>query len=167
MIDACAGITQFNPNGAGVSISYREIVFLDPFNHLPDNGMITEEAGVTCGVGIPVSVYNQSDVYHVDFSVDPHFSLPPAPPEWSAPYVASAGDLSVSINSSDDPLPSDANNSFTPSTWRLVNQTVGIDKVCAEQQLLQGHATVSFIKTDGTPCTVTIYAQGTRVVAGQ
>ncbi len=36
VIDACAGITQFNPNGAGVSISYREIVFLDPFNYLPD-----------------------------------------------------------------------------------------------------------------------------------
>jgi len=50
---------------------------------------------------------------------------------------------------------------------RLVDQTVGVDKVCAEQQLLQGHATVSFIKNDGTPCTVTVYAQGTRVVAGQ
>ena len=100
------------------------------------------------------------------FRVDPHFSLPPAPADWRAPYVASAGDLSVSINSSDDPLPSNSDNSFTPSTWRLVGQSVSVDKVCAEQQLMQGQATVSFIKNDGTPCTVTIYTQGTRVVAG-
>jgi hypothetical protein len=167
VIDTCAGTTQFNTKAGGVNISYREIVYLDPFQHLPTNGDITTKMGVGCAVEIPVSVYNQSNIYRVEFSVDPHFSLPPAPPAWSAPYVASAGDLSVSINSSDDPLPSDASNSFTPSTWRRVNQTVSIDKVCAEQQLLQGHATVSFIKNDGTPCTVTIYAQGTRVVTGQ
>ena len=167
MIDTCAGITQFKTDAGGVNLSYREVVFLDPFQHLPDNGSINTKVGVSCPVGIPVSVYARSDVYRVSFSVDPRFSLPPAPPEWTAPYVASAGDLSVSINSSDDPLPSDADNSFTPSTWRFVNQTVSIDKVCAEQQLMQGHATASFIKNDGTPCTVTIYAQGTRVVTGQ
>ena len=167
MIDGCAGTTQFRTTAGGVSISYREIVFLDPFQHLPDNGQITTMVGVTCGVPTPRDVYSLSDVYHVDFSVDPRFSLPPAPPEWNAPYVASAGDLSVSINSLDDPLPSNAHNSFTPSTWRLVNQTVSVDKVCAEQQFMQGHATVSFIKNDGTPCTVTIHSQGTRVVSGR
>jgi len=167
VIDGCAGTTVAKANAGGVNIGYREIVYLDSLNHLPDNGMINTMVGVVCPIGIPVSVYAQSDVYRVSFSVDPRFSLPPAPPAWIAPYVASAGDLSVSINSSDDPLRSDASNTFTPSTWRLVNQTVSVDKVCAEQQLMQGHATASFIKNDGTPCTVTIYAQGTRVVAGQ
>ena len=167
VIDTCAGITQFHASAGGVNIGYREVVFLDPFQHRPDNGQITTQIGVSCPVGIPTSVYARSDIYRVEFRVDPRFSLPPAPPEWRAPYVASAGDLSVSIDSADDPLPSNANNSFTPSTWRFVNQTVGIDKVCAEQQLMQGHATASFIKNDGTPCTVTIYGQGTRVVAGQ
>lgn len=165
VIDTCAGTTQSKTNAGGVNLSYREIVFLDPFSHLPDNGSINTKIGVSCPIGIPVSVYARSDIYRVNFSVDPRFSLPPAPPEWTAPYVASPGDLSISINSADDPLPSDADNSFTPSTWRLTNQTVSVDKVCAEQQLMQGHATASFIKNDGTSCTVTIYAQGTRVVA--
>ena len=165
MIDGCAGTTQFKTNAGGVTLFYHEVVFLDPFQHLPDNGQITTKIGVSCPVGIPSSVYGQSDIYRVEFSVDPRFSLPLAPPAWTAPYVASAGDLSISINSADDPLPSDANNSFTPSTWRFVNQTASVDKVCAEQQLMEGHATASFIKNDGTSCTVTIYAQGTRVVA--
>jgi hypothetical protein len=82
-------------------------------------------------------------------------------------YVASPGDLAISIDSANDPHRSDLHNTFTPSTWRLVGQTVTVDKVCAEQQLMQGHATVSLIKNDGTPCTVTSYSQGTRVVAGQ
>jgi len=167
VIDGCAGITLSKTNAGGVNVGYREIVYLDSLNHLPSNGMINTMVGVVCPVAIPVSVYAMSDVYRVTFSVDPRFSLPPAPPAWTAPYLASAGDLSLSINSSDDPLPSEADNTFTPSTWRFVNQTVSIDKVCAEQQLMQGHATASFIKNDGTPCTVTIYAQGTRVVTGQ
>jgi hypothetical protein len=166
VIDTCAGSTQFNDAG-GVSAFYKEVVYLDPFMHLPDNGQIITKLGVTCAVATPGDVYGLSDVYHVDFDPDLPFSLPPAPPAWSAPYVTSAGDLSVSINSTDDPVPSHAHNSFTPSTWRLVNQSVSVDKVCAEQQLLQGHATVSFIKNDGTPCTVTVYSQGTRVVSGQ
>jgi hypothetical protein len=91
--------------------------------------------------------------------------VPPAP-DWAAPYVPSAGDLSVSIDSANT-HPSQAMNSFTPATWRLVNQTASVDKVCAEQNLMQGHATVSFVKNDGTPCTVTIYAQGTRAVGSQ
>jgi len=66
-------------------------VFINPISHQPDNGMITTKVGVTCGVGTPTSVYGLSDVYHVDFSVDLPFSLPPAPPEWRAPYVVSQG----------------------------------------------------------------------------
>jgi hypothetical protein len=165
VIDTCAGTTQFKADAGGVNLDYDEVVYLDAVQHLPTNGAITTKAGVSCPVGIPVGVYGQSDVYRVGFSVDPHFSLPPAPPAWTAPYVVSPGDLSLSIDSANDPLPSDASNSFTPSTWRLVNQTVSVDKVCAEQQSIEGHATASFIKTDGTSCTVTIYAQGTRVVA--
>lgn len=167
MIDTCAGTTQSHTSAGGVNLSYREVVYLDAIQHQPTNGMITTRIGVSCPVAIPTSVYGMSDIYRVTFNVDPHFSLPPAPPAWVAPYVPSAGDLSVSINSTDDPLPSDASNSFTPSTWRFVNQTVSVDKVCAEQQLMEGHATASFVKNDGTSCTVTLYAQGTRVVTGQ
>ncbi len=47
-----------------------------------------------------------------------------------------------------------------------MKQTVSVDEVCAEQDLMQEHATASFVKSDGR-CTVTIYAQGTRVVVGQ
>jgi hypothetical protein len=165
VIDTCSGTTQFNTGAGGVNLDYRQVVYLDPFQHLPTNGSITTRAGVTCAVRLPVSVYGLNDLYRVSFSVDPPFSLPPAPPAWTAPYVASAGDLSLSIDSAAVPLASSASNSFTPSTWRLVNQTVSVDKVCAEQQSIEGHATASFIKNDGTPCTVTIHAQGTRVVA--
>jgi hypothetical protein len=165
VIDTCAGTTLFHASAGGVDLSYDEVVYLDALDHLPTNGAIVTRAQVSCPVGIPVDVYGLSDIYRVTFNVDLPFSLPPAPPAWTAPYVASPDDLSVSIDSSDDPLASEASNSFTPSTWRFVNQTVGVDKVCAEQQLIEGHATAAFVKNDGTPCTVTIHAQGTRVVA--
>jgi hypothetical protein len=112
-------------------------------------------------------VYGQSNIYGVDFRVDGTAPPPPPAPDWRAPYVASPSDLAISSDSANDPHRSDLHNTFTPSTWRLVDQTVTVDKVCAEQEFMQGHATVSFIRNDGTPCTVTIYSQGTRAVAGQ
>jgi len=162
VIDECAGVTLFAAAG-GVNVFYREVVFLDPINHQVSNSSVTTKLGVTCSVPTPTSVYGLSDIYQVNFDID---SLPPTPPDWTAPYVVSPGDLAVSIDSTNDPLPSHRHNTFTPSTWRLTNQTVSVDKVCAEQQLMQGHGTASFIKNDGTPCTVTIYSQGTRVVSG-
>ncbi len=164
VIDECAGETLFATAG-GVNAFYLETVFFDPIHNQPDNSSTNTKLGVTCGVPTPTSVYGLSDIYQVDFTVDPA-GLPPPPPEWPAPYVVAPGDLAVSIDSANDPVPSHRHNSFTPSTWRLTNQTVSVDKVCAEQQLMQGHATASFIKNDGTPCTVTIYSQGTRVVSG-
>ena len=167
VIDGCAGTTQFKVDSGGVNLFYRETEFLDSMTHQPDNGMIITQLGVTCSVATPTNVYSLSDIYQINFSPDLHFSLPPAPAAWSAPYVASPDGLSVSISSADVPHPSEMHNTFTPSTWRLVSQSASIDKVCAEQQLMQGHATASFIKNDGTPCTVTIYSQGTRTVSGQ
>ncbi len=166
VIDGCAANTQY-ANAGGVNAYYREIIYINPINHQPDNGMINTKLGVTCPVPTPTDVYGLSDIYQVNFTIDPNVSLPPGPAEWPAPYVLTPGDLSVSIDSANDPVPSHRYNSFTPSTWRLLNQTVSVDKVCAEQQLMQGHATATFMKTDGTSCTVTIYSQGTRVVSGQ
>jgi hypothetical protein len=165
VIDGCAGVTKFDATGGNVSVEYLELLYYR--DGTPYNGSITTKVGVSCPIGIPTDVYSRSDIYRVNFTPDLMFSIPPPPAEWTAPYVASPGDLSISIDSANVPHQIDVQNSFTPPTWRLVGQTLGIDKVCAEQQLMQGHATVSFIKNDGTPCTVTIYAQGTRVVTGQ
>jgi hypothetical protein len=166
VIDTCAGTTQAKTNGGSVSLSYREVEFLDLQTHQPSGNQATDMmSGVSCPIPIPTNVYARSDIYGINFRVNRN--RPPGPPAWTAPYVISADNLSVSIDSNNDPFHSDAMNTFTPSTWRLVNQTVSVDKVCAEQQLMQGHATASFVKNDGTSCTVTIYAQGTRVVGAQ
>ena len=127
----------------------------------------TTEISVGCGVATPTDVYHLSNTYRVMFRIDPHFPLPPAPADWPPPYALAAGDLGVSVDTTADPTPSNVMNSFTPSTWRVVGESVSVDKVCAEQQPMQGHAIVSFIKDDGSPCTVTIYSQGTRAVVGQ
>jgi hypothetical protein len=163
VIDECAGETQFATAG-GLNAFYLEVRFLDPITHQPSNSTVQTKLGVTCGVPTPTSVYGLSDIYQVNFTID---SLPATPPDWTTPYVVAPGDLALSVDSANDPIPSHRHNTFTPSTWRLTNQTVSVDKVCAEQQLMQGRATASFIKNDGTPCTVTIYSQGTRVVSGQ
>jgi hypothetical protein len=166
VIDTCAGTTQAKTNAGAVSLSYREVETLDSQTHLPSGNQFTNMmSGVSCPIPTPTDVYGLSDIYGIRFRVDRN--RPPGLPAWTAPYVISADNLSVSIDSNDDPIRTDAMNTFTPSTWRLVNQTVSVDKVCAEQQLMQGHATASFVKNDGTSCTVTIYAQGTRVVGGQ
>lgn len=166
VIDTCSGITQADPSAGGVNLSYREVEFLDSATHMPmGNQATTMMIGVSCPVRIATNVYGQSDIYRVAFSVDRN--RPPGAPAWTAPFVSSADGLSVSVDSNDDPIRSEVSNSFTPPTWRLVNQTVTVDKVCAEQQPMQGHATVSLVKDDGTACTVTIHAQGTRTVSGQ
>jgi len=165
VIDGCAGITKFNTGTGGVNLFYDETEFVDSTTHEVTNGEIITKLGVTCGVATPTNVYSLSDIYQINFSPDLPFLIPPPPGAWTTPYVASPDGLSVSIDSA-DAHPSDTHNTFTPSTWRLVGQSATVDKVCAEQQLMTGHATASFIKNDGTPCTVTIYSQGTRTVSG-
>jgi hypothetical protein len=164
VIDECAGITLFNTTTGAVNVSYHEYVQLY-------QGMVEHDftgyvgLGIGCGVATPGDVYGISTTYHMSIDHDLPGSLPQTP-DWRPPYVASPGDLSLSISSVDVPA-SASKVSFRPTTWRLVSQTVSVDKVCAEQQLMQGHATVSFVKTDGTTCTVTIYSQGTRSVAAR
>jgi hypothetical protein len=160
VIDTCAGVTQFDTNAGGVGANYQESVQTSPYAR----ALGTTDISVGCSVPTPGDVYHLSNIYSVRFRIDPHFPLPPAPADWPPPYTLAPGDLAVSVDTTTDPLPGDVMNSFTPSTWRVVGQTVRVDKVCAEQQLMQGHATVSFIKQDGSPCTVTIYSQGTRTV---
>ena len=160
VIDTCSGTTQFNTSIGTVAAHYQESVDTSP----TVRALGTTEISVGCSVATPTDVYHLSNIYGVMFRIDPDFPLPPAPADWPPPYTLAAGDLGVSIDTTADPTPSQALNTFTPSTWRRVGQSVSIDKVCAEQQLMQGHATVSFIKDDGMPCTVTIYSQGTRTV---
>jgi hypothetical protein len=166
VIDECAGITKGDATAGVVSLTYDGIEELNAMQQ-PTGGTFLTRTGIQCPVQLPVDVYDISNVYRVNFSIDLPLSATGVPPTWGPPYLLAADGLSVSVDSNDDPIQVDHMNSFTPPTWRLVNQTVSVDKVCAEQELMQGHATASFIKNDGTPCTVTIYAQGTRAVAGQ
>ena len=160
VIDTCSGATQFNTAAGGVGAQYDETIDTSPTTR----ALGTTEISVGCSVPTDTNVYHLSNIYSVMFRIFPHFPLPPAPVDWPAPYTLAPGDLGVSVDTTTDPIASDALISFRPSTWRLVSESVSVDKVCAEQQLMQGHAVVSFIKEDGSPCTVTIYSQGTRTV---
>jgi hypothetical protein len=161
VIDTCSGMTQFNTSAGPLGAQYDENI--DTSAGVRALGDTEISAG--CSVPTNSAVYGLSNIYSVRFSIfPPEFPVPPAPVDWPSPYTLAPGDLGVSVDTTTDTISSDAMISFKPSTWRLVSASVSVDKVCAEQQLMQGHAVVSFIKNDGTPCTVTIYSQGTRTV---
>jgi hypothetical protein len=172
VVDECIGLTAFSPT-AGLSLSYDEIDDYDQFEspiHLSTQFLGTSMA-LRCGVGTAIdSPYGSTDY---EFTTQPHFT--PSDPPWNwpdsivhatwdgPPFATVSGQTPISLTEADQQSQI-LMETLLPSTWRFVSQTLSIDKVCAEDQLMQGHATLSLIKLDGTPCTVTVYAQGTRSV---
>jgi hypothetical protein len=173
VVDTCAGVT-----GAADS-SYIVVAYSEHwYGFSGEQDQVLQAVGMHCNVFAPEAVYGPNGgTYQIGlpWAAPQHKILAPSHAhDWEPPFTVSADRTSIAFGWQGTPPEGTIlgpaiggiidDETWVPATWRVLGESVSVSRVCGEQEAVTASAQITLRKVDGAECTVTIHAQGTRVV---